>query len=75
MFKEKAERLEDHMVEIKEVIVEARSNVVEVVWEAKIQLTEDIKNTRYWDVARWRKALAKLTSRPVNACQDPTYQR
>lgn len=63
------------MEEIKEVITEARSIVAEVVWEEKINLAKDVEKARSWDVVVWREALAKLTARPFNACQDPIGKR
>lgn len=46
-----------------------------MVWEAKIKLAEDVKNTGYWDAVGWKEALAKLTSRPFNACKTPIGER
>lgn len=41
--KQKAEKEEEHVVKIKEVIVELKSNVPEAIWVAKFKLTEDVK--------------------------------
>lgn len=43
--KEKAYREWEHLADIKEVIIEARSCATEVVWEEKTNLAEDINNT------------------------------
>lgn len=53
------------------MIAEARSSVVEVVWEEKIKIAEDIKNAGSWDMTGWHEALAKVTGRPINIFQDP----
>lgn len=71
LVKEKAEREEEHVAEIKEVITEARSSAAEVVCVEKVKLAEDVQNARSWDVVGWREALANLIGRSINDCQDP----
>lgn len=62
------------MVEIDEVIAEAKTSAVVAVWEAKIKLAEDLENTGSWNVARWHETLVKLTGKTVSASQDPALQ-
>lgn len=42
LVKEKVEKEEEHIAEMQEVIAEAKSRIVEVVWEENIKLVEDI---------------------------------
>lgn len=42
LVKEKVEKEEEHIAEMQEVIAEAKSCIVEVVWEENIKLVEDI---------------------------------
>lgn len=51
LIKEKEEKEEEHVAEIKKEIIEARSSVVELFWEAKFKLAEDIENAGSWDAA------------------------
>lgn len=72
--KEKVEKGEEHATEMQEVIVEVRSSVVVAVWEAKINVAEDVANVGSWNVASQLETLAKLTSELVNTGQDPVKQ-
>lgn len=72
--KEKAEKEEDHVVEMEEVITEVKSSAAIIVWESKIRLAEDVTNARSWDLTGWREALAKLIGKLVNTSQDPEGQ-
>ena len=54
------------------MIVDANASDAVAIWEAKIKLAEDLENLVSWNVAGWRKALAKLSGKHVTATQDPT---
>lgn len=41
---EKPEKDEEHVAEVKEVIVEVKASVVVVIWEAKVTLAEGVAN-------------------------------
>ena len=56
-YMEKAEKEEEHAVEMEEVIAEAKSNAAMAVWETKIKLVEDVANLGSWDLAGWHEAL------------------
>ena len=43
--KEKSEKDGEHAAEIKEVFVEVKSSVAIAIWEAKIKLAEDLRNS------------------------------
>ena len=68
---EKAEKEEELVREMKEVISDAKVSVTVAVWEAKIRPAEDLKNSGSWDMVGWCKALAKLNGKPATASQDP----
>lgn len=42
LLKGKAEKEEEHVLEIEEVNAEVKTNVVEAFWEAKIKMKEDM---------------------------------
>lgn len=65
LVKEKAEKEEEHVAEIVEVINEVKSSTIEAVWEAKIKMAYDVENAGSWNVAGWHEALAKLTGGPL----------
>ena len=72
--KEKAEREEEHVHEMEEVISDAKISVVVAVWEAKIHLAEGLENVGSSNVDSWREALAKLSGKPATANQDPVLR-
>ena len=73
--KAKAEKEdEEHLLEMVEVISDAKVNVAVAFWEAKIHLAEDLENAGSWDMDCWHEALAKLTGKPAVANQDPILQ-
>lgn len=49
--REKVEKEKEHVFEMDDVIDEVRMSAVVVVWEAKINLVEDLENARSWNVA------------------------
>ena len=52
--REKAEREEELICKMEEVVSDAKASVLVAVWEAKIHLAEDLKNAGSWDVVGWR---------------------
>lgn len=48
--KEKVEKEEEHLLEMEEVISDAKVGVTVAIWEAKIHLAEDLENVSSWDV-------------------------
>ena len=68
--KEKAEKEEEHIAEMEEVIAEAKVNAVVAVWEAKIKLAKYVANAGSQNLVWWWAALSQLTGEPMNTIQD-----
>lgn len=48
--KEKAEKVEEHVVVITEVIAKVKGSFLVAVWEAKIKLPDDVANAGFWNI-------------------------
>lgn len=51
--KEKAEKAEEHEMEMAKVIAEVKANATLAVWEANIKVTEDVANAGSWHLVGW----------------------
>ena len=58
LIKEKAEKEEEHITGMKEVITEAKASAVVAVWEAKMKLAKDMDNAGSWNLAGWCASLS-----------------
>lgn len=67
---EKAEKEEEHVLEIDEVITDTKASIVVAIWEAKIKLAEDLDNLGSWNIAGWCEALDKIIGKPATTTKD-----
>ena len=70
MSKQKVEKEEEHLTDLEEVIVDAKTSAALAILQTKIKLDEDLENTSSWDVEGWREAFSKLIDKPVVANED-----
>ena len=67
----KVEKEEEHLADLEEVIVDAKTSAAIAILQAKINLAEDLENASSWDVEGRREVLAKLIDKSIVANQDP----